>query len=73
MEDIATAALKTKAPQAVEAADQYAEFQAIAFQEGKARKDLTRRMQQYEGKEKITLTPELKEVLAAWTKWISDR
>ena len=29
-------------------------------------------MQQYEGTEKIGLTPELKEVLAAWTKWIGD-
>ena len=72
-DDIADAALKTKPPQAVEAADQYAEFQAIAFQEDKARKDLTRRMQQYEGTEKIGLTPELKDVLAAWTKWIGDR
>ena len=72
-DDIADAALKTKPAQAVEAADQYAEFQAIAFQEDKARKDLTRRMQQYEGNEKISLTPELKDVLAAWTKWIGDR
>ena len=36
-DDIAAAALKTKPPQAVEAADQYAEFQAIGFQEDKAR------------------------------------
>ena len=72
-DDIATVALKTKPPQAVEAADQYAEFRAIVFQEDNARKDLTRRMQQYEGNEKISLTPELKDVLAAWTKWIGDR
>ena len=29
-------------------------------------------MKQYEGAEKIGLTPELKDVLAAWTKWIGD-
>ena len=72
-DDVAATALKTKGPQAVEAADQYAEFQAIGFQEDKAGKDLARRMKQYEGAEKISLTPELKDVLAAWTKWIGDR
>ena len=41
-DDVADAALKTKPPQAVEAADQYAGFQAICFQEDKARKDLAR-------------------------------
>ncbi len=71
-DDIAEAALKTKPPKAVEAADQYAEFQAIRFQEEKARRDLARRLKQFEGSEKIALTPELKNVLAAWTNWIGD-
>ena len=57
-EDIADAALKLKPPQAVEAADQYAEFQAICFQEDKARRDLQHALKQYEGGEKISLTPE---------------
>jgi len=69
-DDIAEAALKTKPLQAVEAADQYAEVQAIRFQEDRARRDLARRLKQYEGSEKIALTPDLKDVLAAWTKWI---
>ncbi len=71
-DDVAEAALKTKPAQAVDAADQYAEIATIRFQEEKARRDLVRRLKQYEGAEKIGLTPELKEVLAAWTKWIGD-
>lgn len=71
-DDIAEAALKARPPQAVEAADQYAEIQLLRFQEEKAERDLARRLKQFEGSEKIALTPEFKEVLAAWTKWIGD-
>ncbi len=71
-DDIAEAALKARPPQAVEAADQYAEIQLLRLQEEKAQRDLARRLKQFEGAEKIALTPEFKEVLAAWTNWIGD-
>jgi tetratricopeptide (TPR) repeat protein len=74
-EDVAEAAIRTRPEKekAVDAADQYAEFQLIRLEEERARRELARLLQQYGAAEKIQLTPGLKAVVAAWTKWIAER
>ena len=71
--DVAEAAVKVKAEAAVDAADQYAAFQLIHLQEDQARRELARSLRQYGAPDKISLTPGFQAVLAAWTKFITDR
>jgi tetratricopeptide (TPR) repeat protein/thioredoxin-like negative regulator of GroEL len=72
-EDVAEAAIRTKPEKAVEAADQYAEFQGIRLREEQARRGLERLLRQYGAAEKLGLTPELEAVVAAWTKFIAAK
>jgi tetratricopeptide (TPR) repeat protein len=72
-EDVAEAAIGAKPAKAVEEADQYAEFQAIRLREEQARRGLERLLRQYGASERVGLTPELAAVVAAWTKWITER
>ncbi len=71
--DVAEAAVKVKAEKPVEAADEYAAFQLIQLQEDQARRELARSLRQYGAPDKIALTPAFQAVVAAWTKFISDR
>ena len=71
--DVALAAIQVKAEKPVEAADEYAAFQLIQLQEDQARRELARSLRQYGAPDKIALTPAFQAVLAAWTKFISDR
>jgi len=72
-DDLAEAAIAVKAEKPVEAADEYAAFQWIALQHERAAKEFARLLKQHGAADQAPLTPAFKAVLAAWTKFITDR
>jgi len=71
--EVAEAVVQVKAQQAVDAADEYAEFQLVRLKDEHARRELTRLLEQYGAAEKIALGPEFQEAIAGWKKFITDR
>ncbi len=71
--DVAEAALRVKADQAVEAADEYAALGLVGLKDENARRELARLLKQYGAAEKLALGPEFKEAVDGFTKFIADR
>lgn len=71
--DVAEAAIRAKADQPVEAADEYAAFQLVRLKDEHPRRELARLLKQYGGSEKIVLGPEFQEAIAGWKAFITDR
>jgi len=72
-DDAAEAAIRVKAEKAVPSADEYAAFQLIALQHEQAGRELARMLKQYGAADQVPLTAAFKAVIAAWTKFITDR
>ena len=73
-DDVAEAAIKLKPEKAGRGGRRVRRLPARSVsQEDQARRELARLLKQYGAAEKIALTPALKTVIAAWTKFITDR
>ena len=72
-DDVAEAAIAVKGEKPVDVADEYAAFQSIVLQHERAAKEFARLLKQHVAGDQVPLTPGFKTVLAAWTKFITDR
>ena len=70
--DVAEAALRVKADQAVEAADEYAALGLVWLKDENARRELARLLKQYGAAKKLALGPEFREAIEGFTKFIAD-
>ena len=71
--DTAEAAIKVRAPAAVDAASAYADFRLAELREQLARRELAAFLKRYAAQEKIALSPAFKAAIAAYRKFISER
>jgi len=71
--DIAEQAIKVKPSKIIDAADAYADLQLANLKFELARRELSLLLNQYDGTEKIKLTPAFETAIEAYVKFISER